>query len=80
MCDRAAAEADSRADMRITLIAGFLGAGKSTVLRRPIADQSVDLRTGVIVNDLSQLEFDSEPVRMGDLDVVSWPADLNVMY
>lgn len=53
--------------MRITLITGFLGSGKTTFLRRFLADHSADLRTGVIVNDLSQLEVDGELVRMGDL-------------
>lgn len=53
--------------MRITLITGFLGAGKTTFLRRFLADHSAALRTGVIVNDLSQLEVDGELVRMGDL-------------
>ena len=53
--------------MRITLITGFLGAGKTTFLRRFLADHSAATRTGVIVNDLSRLEVDGELVRMGDL-------------
>lgn len=53
--------------MRITLITGFLGAGKTTFLRRFIADHSAASSTGVIINDLSQLEVDGELVRMGDL-------------
>ena len=53
--------------MRITLITGFLGAGKTTFLRRFIADHSHTSRIGVIINDLSQLEVDGELVRMGDL-------------
>lgn len=53
--------------MRITLITGFLGAGKTTFLRRFLADHSAATRTGVIVNDLSQLEVDGELIRMGDL-------------
>jgi G3E family GTPase len=53
--------------MRITLITGFLGAGKTTFLRRFIADHSHTSRIGVVVNDLSQLEVDGELVRMGDL-------------
>ena len=57
----------SATDMRITLITGFLGAGKTTFLRRFIAEHSGTSRTGVIINDLSQLEVDGELVRMGDL-------------
>ena len=53
--------------MRITLITGFLGAGKTTFLRRFISDHSAASRTGVIINDLSQLEVDGELVRMSDL-------------
>ena len=53
--------------MRITLITGFLGAGKTTFLRRFISDHSASSRIGVIINDLSQLEVDGELVRMGDL-------------
>lgn len=53
--------------MRITLITGFLGAGKTTFLRRFISDHSGTSHTGVIINDLSQLEVDGELVRMGDL-------------
>ncbi len=53
--------------MRITLITGFLGAGKTTFLRRFISDHGNTSRIGVIINDLSQLEVDGELVRMGDL-------------
>ena len=44
--------------MRITLITGFLGAGKTTFLRRFIADHSAVPSTGVNINDHSQLEVD----------------------
>jgi len=50
--------------MRITLITGFLGAGKTTFLRRFLASHT-DARTGAIINDLSELEVDGELVRMG---------------
>lgn len=53
--------------MQITLITGFLGAGKTTFLRRFISDHAGAVRTGVIINDLSHLEVDGELVRMGDL-------------
>jgi len=53
--------------MRITLITGFLGAGKTTLLRRFLSNHSAARRTGVIVNDLSQLEVDGELIRLGDL-------------
>lgn len=40
--------------------------GKTTFLRRFIADHSKTCHTGVIINDLSSLEVDGEILRMGD--------------
>ncbi len=46
----------------VTIISGFLGSGKTTLLRRLIHEVK-DLRLGVIVNDMSELEVDGELVR-----------------
>ncbi|WP_009961442.1 CobW family GTP-binding protein [Verrucomicrobium spinosum] len=51
--------------MQITLITGFLGAGKTTFLKRILREQGPSVRFGVIVNDLSELEVDGELIRLG---------------
>ncbi|WP_166442551.1 CobW family GTP-binding protein [Phragmitibacter flavus] len=51
--------------MKITLITGFLGAGKTTFLKRLLREQALANRFGVIVNDLSELEVDGELLRIG---------------
>lgn len=48
----------------ITILCGFLGSGKTTLLRRLLKDAG-DLRLGVIVNDLAELEVDGDLVRAG---------------
>jgi G3E family GTPase len=53
--------------MRITLITGFLGAGKTTFLRRFLSDHFAVSKMGVIVNDLSPLEVDGELIRGSDV-------------
>ncbi|WAC21241.1 GTP-binding protein [Luteolibacter sp. SL250] len=51
--------------MDITLITGFLGAGKTTFLNRFIREYADGAELGVIVNDLSELEVDGELIRGG---------------
>jgi G3E family GTPase len=51
--------------MKVTLITGFLGAGKTTFLGRLIQEHGVGRNFGVIVNDLSELEVDGELIRGG---------------
>jgi len=46
----------------VTILSGFLGSGKTTLLRRLIHEVK-DLRLGVIVNDMSELEVDGDLVR-----------------
>lgn len=48
--------------MRVTTISGFLGSGKTTLLRR-LLRVSGELRLGVIVNDMSDLEVDGDLLR-----------------
>jgi len=50
--------------MKVTVLTGFLGAGKTTFLKRLLHEQA-DRGFGVIVNDLSELEVDGELVRLG---------------
>lgn len=52
--------------MHVTLLTGFLGAGKTTFLKRLLREYGADRSFGVIVNDLSELEVDGELVRLGD--------------
>jgi G3E family GTPase len=48
--------------MRVTILTGFLGSGKTTLLRR-LLRQRGELRVGVIVNDMSDLEVDADLLR-----------------
>jgi len=50
--------------MQVTLLTDFLGAGKTTFLKR-LLHAHPDRRFGVIVNDFSELEVDGELVRLG---------------
>lgn len=52
--------------MDVTLITGFLGAGKTTTLKRILREHGDREKMGVIVNDLSDLEVDGELVRLGE--------------
>jgi len=51
--------------MNVTLITGFLGAGKTTFLSRLVREHSTTRKLSVIVNDLSELEVDGELLREG---------------
>ncbi len=53
--------------MKVTLLTGFLGAGKTTTLKRILREHGAAEQFGVIVNDLSELEVDGELIRNGDL-------------
>jgi G3E family GTPase len=47
----------------ITILTGFLGSGKTTVLRRALRQNALaltPLRVGVLVNDMSELDVDGE--------------------
>jgi putative photosynthetic complex assembly protein 2 len=58
---------------QIEVIAGFLGAGKTTFLRRLLADADPNVRTVVLVNDFGALGIDSSLVSGRGADVVELP-------
>ena len=46
----------------VTVLSGFLGAGKTTVLNH-VLNNRAGLRVAVIVNDMSEINIDSELVK-----------------
>jgi G3E family GTPase len=63
------AEDSSEARLPVTVITGFLGSGKTTLVKHILANQH-GLRTAVIVNEFSELGIDSELIVSADDDMV----------
>ena len=57
----------------IEIVAGFLGAGKTTFLRHTLAGYGRDSRTVVLVNDFSSVGVDGSLLRERGADVVELP-------
>jgi G3E family GTPase len=53
------AERSAQARLPITIVTGFLGSGKTTLVNHILTNQR-GLRTGVIVNDLNEIDIDGE--------------------
>jgi G3E family GTPase len=61
--------ASAEARLPVSVITGFLGSGKTTLIKHILANQQ-GLRTGVIVNELSELGIDGELIVSTDGDMV----------
>ena len=55
------------------IVAGFLGAGKTTFVRRLLAEADPDVKTVVLVNDFSDVGVDGSLLRGAAADVVELP-------
>ena len=66
---RAPPQAPAEARLPVAVITGFLGSGKTTLVKHILANQQ-SLRTGVIVNELSELGIDGELIVSADGDMV----------
>ena len=54
----------------LTIIGGFLGAGKTTALRHMLGNRE-GLRFGLVVNDVAEVNVDAAQVRRSNLDGVA---------
>ena len=66
---RSPPQAPAEARLPVTVITGFLGSGKTTLIKHILANQQ-GLRTGIIVNELSELGIDGELIVSADGDMV----------
>ena len=57
----------------VEIVAGFLGSGKTTFLRRTLSEADPDQRTVALVNDFSELGVDGSLLRGRGADVVELP-------
>ena len=62
-------QASSEARLPVTVITGFLGGGKTTLIKHILANQQ-GLRAGIIVNELSELGIDGDLIASADADML----------
>jgi G3E family GTPase len=56
--------------MQVNLLFGFLGSGKTTLVKRLLAERARDARTAVIVNEFGEVGIDGEILRGDNVDMV----------
>lgn len=56
--------------MRVNLLFGFLGSGKTTLAKHLLAERGRDMKTAVIVNEFGEVGVDGEILRGNNIDVV----------
>jgi G3E family GTPase len=56
--------------MRVNLLFGFLGSGKTTLVKHLLAERGKDLKTAVIVNEFGEVGVDGDILRGNNVDMV----------
>lgn len=56
--------------MRVNLLFGFLGSGKTTLAKHLLAERGRDMKTAVIVNEFGEVGIDGDILRGSNVDVV----------
>ncbi len=56
--------------MRVNLLFGFLGSGKTTLVRHLLAERGREVKTAVIVNEFGEVGVDGEILRGSNVDMV----------
>ena len=56
--------------MRVNLLFGFLGSGKTTLAKHLLAERERDMKTAVIVNEFGEVGIDGDILRGDNVDVV----------
>ncbi len=56
--------------MRVNLLFGFLGSGKTTLARHLLAERGREMKTAVIVNEFGEVGVDGDILRGSNIDVV----------
>src|ERR1700751_629004 len=62
-------QASSEARLPVTVITGFLGGGKTTLIKHILANQQ-GLHAGIIVNELSELGIDGDLITSADANML----------
>ena len=57
-------------DLRVNLLFGFLGSGKTTLVRRILGERGGERKTAVIVNEFGEVGVDGEVIAGSNVDLV----------